>query len=192
MIEIGLNGVSSTAVVQNAADVNLSTSCSSPDPHTLASMLQDRLDAINTEIRMIQDQKKHAERAAEQLEQQAWMTDLSGSIMPGSGGAGGILYGENAEGLIGQPIYSSQQLLNRTSPRNSPQYEFLMAKYNNVCKFTLDRKCGLFFKFFYSGILLMNIFKKNCFSDSYKSFNFRLWYASFIGTSRSVRILQYR
>ena len=83
------------------------------DPHTLASMLQERLDAINSEIRMIQEEKHNAERAAEQLEQQ-WVNEG----VPGGGGH-----------------YAYDDL--NVPARNSPQYEFLMNKYNTV-RLTLD------------------------------------------------------
>lgn len=102
------------------------TACSSPDPHTLATMLQERLDAINNEIRLIQEQKEHAERAAEHLEQQAWMGDNLGGMIPYSDS-----YIDNAEqAILSGAGYSTGT--HRTSPRNLPQYDFLMAKYNNV------------------------------------------------------------
>ncbi|GMR63080.1 hypothetical protein PMAYCL1PPCAC_33275 [Pristionchus mayeri] len=66
-----------------------------PDAHLLASVLQEKLDAINSEIRLIEQEKTHAERAAEQLE--------------------------------GRVDESS-----RSTPRNSPQHDFLVNKYNTL------------------------------------------------------------
>lgn len=79
------------------------------DPHTLASMLQERLDAINSEIRMIQQEKQHADYAAEQLEGRG-MRDYHDD------------YGISA----------------RSTPRNSPQHDFLVNKYNTVIRFLFD------------------------------------------------------
>ncbi|EPB79167.1 hypothetical protein ANCCEY_01694 [Ancylostoma ceylanicum] len=72
------------------------------DAHVLASMLQERLDAINSEIRMIQQEKHHAERAAEHLESRA------------------------------RNEYMEDHLSARSTPRNSPQHDFLINKYNTL------------------------------------------------------------
>ncbi|CAB3411589.1 unnamed protein product [Caenorhabditis bovis] len=72
------------------------------DPHMLASMLQDRLDAINTEIRLIQQEKHHAERVAERLERS------------------------------GREYYDDQGNSTRSSPRGSPQLNMMNHKYNTL------------------------------------------------------------
>ncbi|CAJ0564290.1 unnamed protein product, partial [Mesorhabditis spiculigera] len=74
------------------------------DSHVLASMLQDRLDAINSEIRMIQQEKNEAEKAELQLEAR-----------------GGVQYG-----------YYDEQMVGRNSPRGSPQHHDLIHKYNTL------------------------------------------------------------
>ncbi|VDM54045.1 unnamed protein product [Angiostrongylus costaricensis] len=74
----------------------------SQDAHLLASVLQERLDAINSEIRMIQQEKHHAERAAEHLESRA------------------------------RNEYIEDHLTSRSTPRNSPQHDFLINKYNTL------------------------------------------------------------
>ncbi|GMT35744.1 hypothetical protein PFISCL1PPCAC_27041, partial [Pristionchus fissidentatus] len=67
-----------------------------PDAHLLASVLQEKLDAINSEIRLIEQEKTHAERAAEQLE---------GKVIDDS---------------------------TRSTPRQSPNHDFLVNKYNTL------------------------------------------------------------
>ncbi|KAE9412641.1 hypothetical protein Angca_010187, partial [Angiostrongylus cantonensis] len=74
----------------------------SQDAHVLASVLQERLDAINSEIRMIQQEKHHAERAAEHLESRV------------------------------RNEYMEDHLTSRSTPRNSPQHDFLINKYNTL------------------------------------------------------------
>ncbi|CAA90660.1 Liprin-alpha [Caenorhabditis elegans] len=73
------------------------------DAQMLASMLQDRLDAINTEIRLIQQEKHHAERVAEQLERSS------------------------------REFYDDQGISTRSSPRASPQLDNMRQhKYNTL------------------------------------------------------------
>ncbi|VDN17650.1 unnamed protein product [Gongylonema pulchrum] len=82
----------------------------SADPHALASMLQERLNAINSEIRLIQQEKTHAERIAEQLESRA-----------------------TAAAAAAAAASEEQQALSaRSTPRNSPQHDFLVSKYNTL------------------------------------------------------------
>ncbi|KAK5974829.1 PlipriN-alpha [Trichostrongylus colubriformis] len=74
----------------------------SQDAHVLASMLQERLDAINSEIRMIQQEKHHAERAAEHLESRA------------------------------RSDYMDDNHSARSTPHSSPQHDPLINKYNTL------------------------------------------------------------
>ncbi|VDK44203.1 unnamed protein product [Anisakis simplex] len=90
------------------------------DPHTLASMLQERLDAINSQIRLIQQEKTHAERVAEQLENRVAraVDGAAPSTAPSN-----LLYA-----LDDYP----QNISARSTPRNSPQHDFLVTKYNTL------------------------------------------------------------
>ncbi|MFH4973404.1 hypothetical protein AB6A40_000113 [Gnathostoma spinigerum] len=90
----------------------------SADPHTLASMLQERLDEINSEIRLIQQEKTHAERVAEQLENRARVSEH------GIASSTGLPYSLDDQNI--------GNLSARSTPRNSPQHDFLIAKYNTL------------------------------------------------------------
>ncbi|VBB27317.1 unnamed protein product [Acanthocheilonema viteae] len=89
---------------------NTSTMPGAADPHALANMLQERLNAINSEIRLIEQEKTHAERIAEQLESRATAVAAAAAAA-------------NEE---------SQALSTHSTPRNSPQHDFLVTKYNTL------------------------------------------------------------
>ncbi|VDK83940.1 unnamed protein product [Litomosoides sigmodontis] len=89
---------------------NTSTIPGAADPHALANMLQERLNAINSEIRLIEQEKTHAERIAEQLESRATAVAAAAAAA-------------NEE---------SQALSTHSTPRNSPQHDFLVTKYNTL------------------------------------------------------------
>lgn len=114
-----MDGAMSTSMINGHNDSMVQSSSNvmgASDPQALASLLQERLDAINSEIRMIQEEKNRAERAAEQLTQRGW-TDMTSS------------------GISGGYAMDDLALSNaRHTPRNSPQYE-LMNKYNTVRRF---------------------------------------------------------
>ncbi|EJD73873.1 liprin-alpha [Loa loa] len=89
---------------------NTATVPGAADPHTLANMLQERLNAINSEIRLIEQEKTHAERIAEQLESRATAVAAAAAAV-------------NEE---------PQALSAHSTPRNSPQQDFLVTKYNTL------------------------------------------------------------
>lgn len=125
MLDMGnLDGAMSTSMINGLSDPMVQSNSNvmgASDPQALASILQERLDAINSEIRMIQEEKNRAERAAEQLTQRGW-TDMTSS------------------GISGGYAMDDLALSNtRLTPRNSPQYE-LMNKYNTVRVLCFDRK----------------------------------------------------
>jgi hypothetical protein len=74
-------------------------------------LVKEKLDAINMEIRHIQQEQSHAERVVEQLEYR--------------GGAG--MFDEAAM----LPL-SAVNLSARSTPSGSPQHDFLATKYNTV------------------------------------------------------------
>lgn len=83
------------------------------DPQTIASMLQHQLNAVDSEIRMIEEEKHNAKRAVDHLENQNWMDT----------GLGG---GYDDPSLYLQPGISA-----RAPPRS---YDYAMpSKYNTVC-----------------------------------------------------------
>lgn len=81
-----------------------------------------RLDTINSEIRLIQEEKTHAERVAEQLENRARGVDLGAS-----NNSAGLLFGLDDSPNVGS-------LSARSNSRSSPQHDYLVAKYNTVSK----------------------------------------------------------
>jgi hypothetical protein len=84
--------------------------------------LQERLDAINSEIRLIQEEKSNAERVAEQLENRARYAQLADASSSTAALMGA--YGQSG----GTPPLSG-----RSTPRHSPHQDFMMMnKYNTV------------------------------------------------------------
>lgn len=87
---------------------------SGQDAHVLASMLQERLDAINSEIRLIQQEKHHAERAAEHLERSArsdYMDEpeTSNRSSPMPNDVGGNKYGYFDDAMVGDLDYAPRR-----------------------------------------------------------------------------------
>jgi hypothetical protein len=112
MLDMNMEGAMGTSLINGHSEPMMQSTISASDPQTLANLLQERLDAINSEIRMIQEEKNRAERAAEQLAQRSW-TDM------------------NSSGISGYAMDDLALSNQRHTPRNSPQYE-LMNKYNTL------------------------------------------------------------
>uniref|UniRef100_A0A1I8AQ55 Liprin-alpha-1 n=1 Tax=Steinernema glaseri TaxID=37863 RepID=A0A1I8AQ55_9BILA len=128
MLNMNANAVmqSSTSTIRPpngpvVSEAQMQSQPQSSDAHALASMLQERLDAINTEIRIIQQEKTHAERVAEQLEHRAWSSEM----------------GPNQGAMSNQNMYMEEaaahhNLSARSTPRNSPQHDLLATKYSTL------------------------------------------------------------
>lgn len=84
------------------------------DPQAIASMLQDQLNAVDSEIRMIEEEKHNAKRAADQLETQNWMDAGLGT------------------GYDDPAMYLPPGLSARGQPRTSPYDYSTPNKYNTV------------------------------------------------------------
>lgn len=110
------------------------------------------MDAINSEIRLIQQEKSHAERIAEQLENRARLGDMH---FPGANTAVYSLDDSNLGNLS-----------TRSTPRNSPQHDFLGGKYNTVVFLFLCLNFFLSFCILLSYIVLSSIIYSSNFFNS--------------------------
>ncbi|KAI6176669.1 Liprin-alpha-3 [Aphelenchoides bicaudatus] len=84
------------------------------DPQQIASMLQDQLNAVDSEIRMIEEEKHNAKRAADQLENQNWIDTGLGT------------------GYDDPAMYLPPGLASRGQPRTSPYDYAVPNKYNTM------------------------------------------------------------
>lgn len=104
------------------------------------------MNAINSEIRLIEQEKTHAERIAEQLENRA-------TVVAAAAAAGNLrLLSQNyvnndeihydlSDVFIANEesqALSTHALSTHSTPRNSPQHDFLVTKYNTVCFFSVS------------------------------------------------------
>jgi hypothetical protein len=63
----------------SASSSMLNMDGSMDDPQAIASILQDQLNAVDSEIRLLEDEKRNAKQVADQLEGQNWMDAGMGS-----------------------------------------------------------------------------------------------------------------
>uniref|UniRef100_A0A0N4ZB93 SAM domain-containing protein n=1 Tax=Parastrongyloides trichosuri TaxID=131310 RepID=A0A0N4ZB93_PARTI len=109
------NAFKKSSNIDLLANDSMDQSIQPHDTHALAAILQERLDEINTEIRMIQQEKTNADIAVERLEQQNWVeaNDFGG----GRGMSDDLLINQNS-------LHST--------PRGSPHRNYNISKYNTL------------------------------------------------------------
>lgn len=112
-----------SSILDAMDSVGLLSPTNHTDAHTLAMMLQEQLDAINNEIRLIQEEKQNTEQRAEELESQVGSIDSSMSLLS----RGGLYDPQQRLGLGISPPQSG-----RSTPSNariSPSRDYLSHLY---------------------------------------------------------------
>lgn len=109
------------------------------DPQTIASMLQDQLNAVDSEIRMIEEEKHNAKRVVDQLESQNWMDGLgyddpSLYLPPGLSAARGQPRTSSYEYAIPNK-YNTVMFVN-------PMFKILFLRCPRECRQTIHTRMG--------------------------------------------------
>lgn len=115
-----------STILDAMESVGLLSPTNHTDAHTLAMMLQEQLDAINNEIRLIQEEKQNTEQRAEELESQVGSIDSSMSLLS----RGGLYDPQQRLGLGISPPQSGRSTPNNA--RISPSRDYLSQLYAAV------------------------------------------------------------